>query len=252
MVTAIESTALRTIDVEVAYNVRHLGGYATRSGRRTSENLVRSASLHRLTDAGAAHLADFGIDIVVDFRSSTEREHMATPELMHHGIRHVHAPVFQSNASPVNLSEGFQGYGEVYGRFLDTGRDAYRTFFETVATSEGRVLFHCAAGKDRTGVAAALLLMLAGVDDRDIVEDYSHSAALLKPQWESWQPTEEEKARATQITPELRDRLLASDPEDMEITILNIRSRWGSAEAYMASIGIRPATIERVYERMTA
>ncbi len=242
----------REVRLQVAHNVRHLGGYRTRDGRETRPHAVRAASLHRLTDEGVAGLVREGISTVIDLRSAGERDLMPTPHLTAHGIRHIHAPVFESDASPTAFAKDFTGFAPVYRQFLDTGALAYRTLFEVIANSDGRVLFHCAAGKDRTGVAAALLLHLAGVADEDIVEDYSQSGVLLAESMKEYRPTPEQAARMANLSEDTRRRLMASEPPDMQLTLDAIRERWGSAHGYMSAIGVAPDTIARLRSRLVA
>ena len=175
---------------------------------------------------------------------------MPTPNMEAHGVRHVFAPVFKSDAAPTSFANDFQGYGPIYRRFLETGRDAYRTLFGVFAESEGGVLFHCAAGKDRTGVAAALLLDLAGVRDEDIVGDYSQSAGLLKDAFSDWKPTPEQQARMGEINDETRAKLLGSEPEYIQDTLGHIRATWGSTEGYLADLGLTRDELAAVRSRM--
>lgn len=243
MTITVES---RVIDIEVAHNIRRLGGYETVDGHLTSGQIVRSAGLHRLTPKGVGTLADLGIATVVDLRSEEERKREPTPDLAYAGIRSVAASVFAVDASPGGLAKDFHGYAPVYRSMLETGRAAYRTLFETIAETDGGVLFHCAAGKDRTGVASALLLKLAGVSDDVVVEDYALSESLLLPLFPAWLP----RLRERGLTEAQGRSLLASTPDAMEATLAYIQGRWGSAEGYMREIGMTPAAIEVVRARM--
>ncbi len=238
----------RELRLEIAHNVRHLGGYTTSNGRTTRDDIIRSASLHRLTDTGMRHLAEAGVTTIIDLRSDMELARDVTPDSTPYGIRMVHAPVFQQDASPVGLEAEFPGYGVIYERFLDIGRNAYRTLFETAADAEGRVLFHCAAGKDRTGVAAALLLDLAGVDEATIIEDYTLTESLLAPMLNDWLPQMQERG----IAPEKAKTLMAAPAEAMVSAIAHIRQTYGNAEGYARKIGLSETTISAVRARMVA
>ncbi|MCZ2108027.1 MAG: tyrosine-protein phosphatase [Dehalococcoidia bacterium] len=244
--TTMNST--RELAIEVAHNVRHLGGYAAAGGRATNESVIRSASLHRLTRSGMGTLADAGVEVIVDLRSTVERERDVTPDGTPFGIRQVHAPVFEQDASPAGLGAEFNGYGPVYISMLETGTAAYRRLFETIASVDGGVVFHCAAGKDRTGVAAALLLDLAGVEEGTIVEDFSISAALLEPAFSEWLPKMAERG----ISEEKARGLMSSEPEYMTIFLAHLRQRHGNAEGYLRAIGVTPAQIGAVRQRLTA
>jgi protein-tyrosine phosphatase len=240
----------RDLHLEVAFNVRHIGGYQTRDGRETSSMFVRAASLHRLSDDGVDGLLAAGIRTVIDLRSDEERQRMATPALAPAGIDHVFAPVFQSDASPGSLVLEHGSFAPAYERFLCSGHAAYLAMFRIAATASGGVLFHCAAGKDRTGVAAALLLDLAGVEDDDIVADYAASAPRIRDAFADWKRSPAEEAAAATMTPEQRDRMLSSDPEVMHATLQFLRRRWGSARGYMAAIGLSPREIRELRARL--
>lgn len=239
----------RLIKIDAVHNIRHLGGYRTLDGMETRDEPIRAASLHNLTDAGMERLVELNVRTIIDFRSEEEREHMPTRTLEHFGIVNVSAPVFGRNASPTALAQDFQGYAKVYPRFLETGRDAYRKLFDVIGESEGRVIFHCAAGKDRTGVAAALILGLAGVSDQDIVEDYSHSAELLKDAFKDWKPANPD---TPPIDPELRARLLASDPADMQSTLVHLNEKWGSAQGYLEDLGFTAGDLAHLKRKLVA
>lgn len=249
--TSERETTDRRIHLEIAHNVRHLGGHPTAAGHQTTAtDLIRSGSLHELTGAGQAALADLGVRVVVDFRSDVEHEHYPTPDLSALGINVIEAPVFQTDASPGALArqESFPGYAATYQHFLTEGGAAFSTLFETIATASGPVLFHCAAGKDRTGVAAALLLELAGVPDEHIIEDYALSTTELEPTVEQ----RLERFQQYGISVETGRKMMAAPPRDMEVTLDFIRGRWGSAAGYMGALGLAPATIDAVRARMVS
>lgn len=239
----------RELRLEVAHNVRHMGGYATRDGRTTSDSVIRSAGLHRLTPQGLGALAEAGVTTIVDLRSTVERERDVTPDPSAVGISHVFAPVFEQDHSPVGAADSeFPGYFAVYQRMLESGRHAYRTLFENIADCDGRVVFHCTAGKDRTGIAAALMLGLAGVDRETIVEDYAHSYRLLEPLLAEWLPKMAERGMDEAKAREL----MGSDPEDMARTLDHIDSLYGGPAGYLESIGLSASALSAVKARLVA
>ncbi len=247
--TRVRVTTERTIDLEIAHNVRHLGGHPTAGGQETgASDLFRGGSLHELTARGQKMLRDLGVRVVVDFRSETEQENSPTPALERLGIEVVAAPVFTSDASPTALAQrdNYPGHAALYRQFLAGGGSAYRTLFETIAHTEGGVLFHCAAGKDRTGVAAAILLELAGVPDAAIAADYARSTKELEPFLEQRMMRFEEYG----ISPETGRKMMSAPPVEMEATLDFIRGRWGSAAGYLGAMGVDAATVAAVRARM--
>ena len=239
----------RKITLEIAHNVRHLAGYPTAAGQATTaSDIIRSGSLHELTGAGLAAFGDLGVGVVVDFRSSMEHEMYPTPDLSVQDVTIIQAPVFETDASPGALAreDRYPGHAAIYQQFLTEGGGAYRTLFETIAMASGPVLFHCAVGKDRTGVAAALLLELAGVPDEHIIADYAISTAELEPVVEERMDKFEEYG----ISVETGRMMMAAPPRDMELTLDFIRGRWGSAAGYLGALGLAPGTIDAVRARM--
>ncbi|KKZ63688.1 hypothetical protein EMCG_01995 [[Emmonsia] crescens] len=162
-------------------NLRDLGGYSispTSSVRRNY--LFRSASLSNTTLEGANFLTDkLGIATIYDFRSIIECER--SPSFDIPGSIRRHVPVFKDqDASPEGLalrykdysaSDGSQGFMRAYAEILRAGAaGAFRAVFEHIRDRpEEPLLFHCSAGKDRTGVCAALILRIAGVPDDEVI-----------------------------------------------------------------------------------
>lgn len=242
----LETIRQGVVDVEVVHNIRSMGHCRTAGGGAFCDDLYRSATLAGLTEAGVQQLGSLGIRTIVDLRSSNELEIRPTRDVSSAGIRILHAPVVEYDSSPLAPAD-FKGYAVRYRELLSLGQGAYRMLFETIAENEGGLLFHCSAGKDRTGLAAALLLSLAGVDDDEIIEDYAASAGLLEPLFEVWRPRFEEEG----ISPELARRLMGSDPADMAATLLHIRETWGDAEGYMSSTGMASSSIGVLKARLS-
>ncbi|MFL6140969.1 MAG: tyrosine-protein phosphatase [Labedaea sp.] len=168
------------------YNARDLGGLRTPSGETAWRAVVRSENPERLTPAGWAALADYGVRTVIDLRNDDElgADAAARPA----GITTVRVPL-----------EDYDGAPDFWRHWRDTGLWAtplyYRAYLETfphraaaavtaVAAAEpGGVLVHCAAGRDRTGLITLLLLAMAGVSVADIAADHALSTERLAPLW---------------------------------------------------------------------
>jgi protein tyrosine/serine phosphatase len=175
----------RHIRLEAVENFRDYGDYATVSGRRLKRGqLYRSASHGRATDADLAAIEALGLAVIVDLRRPGERQRDPSRRPAgfsglvienDEGEAHGDDPwwTFVKNS---DLSEAaFRGYLLEYYRnapFVSRHVDLFSRYFRALAEAEGPVLIHCAAGKDRTGVLAALTHHVAGVHPDDIVEDY--------------------------------------------------------------------------------
>lgn len=171
----------RVLPLQGGQNFRDLGGYRTADGRTVKwGKLYRSGSMHWLTPADQAYLEKRGIRTVCDFRSSEERK--AEPVAWPRG----HAPtVFADDYSMTDAGLMPSGMTDwtpekaretmtaMYPQILARFNDQYRRMFRELLAGHAPLAFNCSAGKDRTGVAAALLLTALGVPRATVVEDYA-------------------------------------------------------------------------------
>ncbi|MBW8815119.1 MAG: tyrosine-protein phosphatase [Caulobacterales bacterium] len=173
----------RRIAFEGIDNFRDFGDYAARQRRLKRGVLYRSAHPGRATDADLAKLAAMDIAVVVDLRRANEREREPSRRWPGFAAQVIENDIGQDSADEwhvfmagSDLSVGsFRRYMEDYYRHAPFQRrhlDLYSRYFRALAATDGAVLVHCAAGKDRTGILCALTHHLAGVHDDDIREDY--------------------------------------------------------------------------------
>jgi protein-tyrosine phosphatase len=173
--------------VEGCPNLRDLGGYEATDGRRVKWGLIfRSSNLARLTDKGLGQIRRLGIRTACDFR--TESEALKQPNRFpgSEAVGYVRLPIQHGDFEPTIvfdrirkgdydwISEDFmlQGYIESVEHYPEV----WARLFELLADPRNRpVLFHCTGGKDRTGVAAALVLLALGVPEETVVADYGLS-----------------------------------------------------------------------------
>lgn len=153
-----------TIQMKSLPNLRDLGGYESDSGGTVRPGvLYRSAALCDLDEADATALASYGIKTVFDLRSAEERD--SHPDRLPEGARAVHAEVLDGSADAAHANR------EVVSR--PSALKAYRSYFLEVTEDANRpALIHCAGGATRTGWAAAATLMLLGVSDEDVRDEY--------------------------------------------------------------------------------
>ncbi|RDX53855.1 hypothetical protein OH76DRAFT_1375137 [Lentinus brumalis] len=173
------------VTISGVVNVRDLGSYPTgQPGFITKPGLVyRAGEVSHITEEGVRQLRDLGVTTVYDLRSETEMHKYETPIPTIEGVEVVHVPVFKTeDYSPEAMAKRFELYAsgkveafmELYSQILDNAGPAFGVVLRHIRDrpNEG-CLFHCTAGKDRTGVLAALLLKLVGVDDEAIARDYA-------------------------------------------------------------------------------
>ena len=175
----------RHIRLEAVENFRDFGDYATASGKHLQRGrLYRSASHGRATDADLAVIDALNLAVIVDLRRPGERERdppRRSPSFNGQVIQNdigesADEDPWWTFVKTCDLSEAaFRGYLLNYYReapFKQRHVDLFSRYFRALAEADGPVLIHCAAGKDRTGVLAALTHRLVGVHDDDIAEDY--------------------------------------------------------------------------------
>ncbi|MGI2729891.1 tyrosine-protein phosphatase [Bacillus cytotoxicus] len=177
------TVAERRLPLQGAFNFRDLGGYETTDGRRVKwGKIFRSEELAGLTETDIDYLQQSGLRLICDYRTDFEVKHKPNPRIQ--GVRQVCLPVMQDLAKDLNINEFFQ-VGDVSklgkpGEYLVkmnkdfvTGNEAFVKFLQLAQNPENLPLVnHCTAGKDRTGFGSALLLLLLGVPEKTVMEDY--------------------------------------------------------------------------------
>ena len=192
----------------------------------------------------------YGVTTVIDLRAQSELDGTFDPRFPRpaaervrvSGVEYVHRPLVD-DVSLKRLGEASSMY-ERYLLMLDTRREAFRDVFTSIAEAEDCVLFHCFAGKDRTGLVAALLLDLAGVEANDIAADFAETDVQLAEQYERW---------IAQTSPEKRDEMRDElrCPADRILGVLdNIETRCGGVASYLEASGLEPANIDRLSSKL--
>lgn len=227
------------INVEGAYNIRDLGGYSTPFGITNEHVFLRSDSTTHLTNNDIEWLKSYGLTTIIDLRSTLEKNREPSIFENRSDLTYLSIPMLdqiQSNGLTNLPSSLF----ETYVGLLEGAKKDYKTIFEILANQEGAVLFHCTAGKDRTGVLAMLLLNLVGVDQETMVLDYAITRQLIEPSIRV-QLDELEKIGIKGV-----DFLFDSQPETMQQTIDYLNQQYQSAENYLLSCGISIEEIEKI------
>lgn len=175
------ATKVRIPRLEGALNFRDLGGYRAADGRTVRWNCVyRSGTTHALTPADVARLGLQGIRSAYDLRSNNERREQPNrlrdiADLAYRYRDHDHLPgdIRRLLKSPdVRTEQTHEVMIGVYRTLPYEFADAFRALFQLLADGEVPLVFNCTAGKDRTGVAAALLLTALGIPRDAVLEDY--------------------------------------------------------------------------------
>lgn len=166
---------LRHIPLGAMRNLRDLGGYPTMSGTATAwERILRGDTPTGLSEADVDWLLDRDITTIIDLRQGEETEYRPNELKFLPGFFYHHCSLSTGSLLPNNEEDVAAGYF----RMLDEKKVLCQVM-RLIAHAPGGVLFHCTAGKDRTGCVAALLLSLAGVGAYDILADYQVSETYI-------------------------------------------------------------------------
>lgn len=188
----------RVLALEGAINFRDLGGYKTIDGRQLKwQTLYRCGMLNHLSETAVKQLSSLGVKSVVDFRFPNEVERFPTlltafPDAGFFQWQPKSHPKTSSGQSWMEIIEEKTAeqlsdfFGEKYVIYLSSHAGIYTQLLEQLSTQKTPLVFHCAAGKDRTGLAAMIILSLLGVGRDTILEDYLLTQEHVGNKIESW------------------------------------------------------------------
>jgi protein-tyrosine phosphatase len=253
----------RIVPLEGGCNFRDFGGYATMHGRAVRwGRLYRSGVLSRLTEGDVAVVRKLGPRMVCDLRRADERRNHPTPslgpdvELLHWEGTSEISPIrnFDFSRSGTRL-EAQQSMIGMYQRLPFVLRARLRGVFDSLQRlgNDGAVIVHCSAGKDRTGIAAALVLAALGVPRETIVADYvlTNASVDLRRQLFDKDGTGVGLAATAEpilaLSPAARDAVLAAESDYISAGLDAIDTKHGSVEAYLqAELGVGSEAIARL------
>lgn len=239
----------RLVPLDGSFNFRDLGGYPTGDGRVTRwETLFRADTLHELTPDDVARLRSLGLTTIVDLRTARELEHTGRGPLGPEPIGYHHLSVIQEGESGESVAAPASPGDDLSDRYLwylDVGRGSLVAALGLVADAANLPLvFHCAAGKDRTGVLAALILSMLGVDDQVVVDDYLITEGrmeLILGRYRS------DPAFANRMS-RLPSSRFGVTPETMVRFLGELDRRFGGARHWALEAGLPRSAIDRMEE----
>jgi Protein tyrosine/serine phosphatase len=237
----------RLVPLEGPANFRDLGGHVTADGRSVRLHRVyRSDSLSGLTAADVERLRDdLGIRTVIDLRAGHEVEEYGHGLLEAH-VRQLHLPIVDQTREPPKSrrrdreAAKFQTLDQIYLFMLREYGDRFAAVLRVIADGEAQpVVFHCAAGKDRTGLTAALVLGLCGVPDDAIVADFAFTESRMP----SIIARHTERAEGTDAAVEVAGQQYGAQALTMTVVLAAMRTEYGSIEEYVSSVGLEPSVV---------
>lgn len=235
----------RHLECDGAFNLRDLGGYATSDGRRVRSGVVfRADGLHRIPPGQVHALGHLGWRTVIDLRTTAE---VAAGAFCADGIEVVNLPILRATWGVPEVSDidPVAYLSTHYLQMLEEGAPAIAAAMAILGSPDRLpAVFHCSAGKDRTGVLAALVLSALGVPDDIVAADYHLSAAAVD-RLVAW---------LTVTKPDLSEEmsrqpraLLSCPPEAMHTFLHAMRERHGSVDGYLTGIGVHANDLQRLH-----
>ena len=225
------------IVLEGAENVRDIGGYAAKDGKNIAKGkFIRSDHLGKLTEKDEKILLkDRKVDCVIDLRG--EKDITKTPDTIAENANIIYCNIVIPNDSTLDSLYAF------YVGMLEDGKAEWKQVMDIAADSQYKtILYHCSAGKDRTGLLTMMLLGLAGVDEATIVADYAVSQELLVNFMAENLAKQSDRPHFWYMTP----------AEEMEKTLAYINENYGSIPGYLTEIGVTQEQQDAILKKLLA
>jgi protein-tyrosine phosphatase len=237
----------RRIALEACFNFRDLGGHRTVEGRRVRPGvLFRADTLHRLTPDDLDVLRGLRLRTVIDLRTRDELDRHGRVGLADDEVTHLHVPMIDEVRTPEPMADedapSPESRGELYLRMLERGGPAVAQAVRVLAGPGALpAVFHCTAGKDRTGVLAALVLGQLGVPDGAIAEDYALTEQAVH-ETRVWIETNDPDAAATYAS--YPRWIWEARAETMLAFLALVRAEHGSIPALLTGLGVPVVTLD--------
>lgn len=222
--------------LESTMNTRELGMYRIQGTKNytLSNRIYRSDRCESLSASDKKLLLDRDITTIIDLRSEQEAETKPSAFSSDSDFIVFHYPIVEGMLPPNSLEAVPVSYMEI------AHADCVKEVFKTIADANGGVLFHCTAGKDRTGVVSAILLALVGVSDEDIVYDYAISREFNKHRLEAY----------LKEHPEIDKDIVLANEKSMYGFLRMLREKHNSVDQYLRDIGISEYEIQELKSKL--
>jgi len=252
----IADSSVREVKLQGAVNFRDLGGYKTKEGKTVKMGLLyRSAALNTLTDADLAKVASLHIKYDFDFRGPFEVK--TAPDKIPAGTTRISLPAGSENVGDSNYMKNMARYMKSdsflvsFYTVLTPFKDRYTPLFDSLIANKtaSPILFHCTAGKDRTGIAAALLLYALGVNEETIFNDYEATNYYRRNENAK---TIAQMTKYYGLDEKTASNLMGAKREYIQATFATIKAQYGTMDTYLEKVlGLNKAKIKQLRSMYT-
>lgn len=241
----------RELSIEGMSNVRDLGGLPTRDGKKVKAGVVvRSDNPKGMTEQGHIDLMTVvGPRTMIDLRIEVEVEHDGYT-IRDESVTVVNFPMLPlSGVTPEQIEAGaFDNLVDDYMGQIEINGDSVLGALRLIASSDQHpILYHCTAGKDRTGIVSAMLLDILGVEHETIAADYHLTTENMLPIIERIRNAPVYKENGLAFAPAW---IFSSDPETMLAFLERMTAKYGSAEGWALQHGLNQAEIDAIREHL--
>lgn len=229
---------MRRMILDATYNTRDIGGYPLNGGGETAYGrFIRSDVPFKLSEKDMQKIKNFGIEAVIDLRTEEEAKRRISSLYNVKGIKYCNFSLIGRNSIPKNPED----VAPSYFNMISTG-EAVKSVFKQIFDCEKAVLFNCTAGKDRTGVISALLLLLAGARKEDIVADYMLSYSYLYDVIKKYEND----------NPDAAAYIVEPQPKYILGFLERFNDSFGTAENYFSVMGFGEDKVKALKNRLRA
>ncbi len=235
------------LKLEKAYNVRTLGNYTTTNGKAINGALfLRGDCLSKLNQADIEFLLNYNLGTVIDLRSSDEIEKKPNALRNNPNVKYFNIPLIANQEGvPQDLTQLFmenpvETFPKFYIEMLHKSKSSFKEIFEIIEQNLDKItLFHCTAGKDRTGVVSMLIQGLAGVSTEDILSNYivTYENNRKNPDF-------------NKVSQKLPVEIFYSTKEYLMPSIQYIEENYGTYYNYLLSTGLNEETLNNILEKL--
>ncbi len=253
----MQKNYVRRLPFENLYNARDLGGYPCENGKSTKwHQFVRSEDLSKVSKKDIESLKKYGVKTIIDLRGEAEIIKSPNPLKNNDDFNYFNVSLIDEDASNI-LTFDFSKYGDdilgnLYVDILENKQKEIKKIFNIISeNTEGAILYHCTAGKDRTGVLTMLLLGLVHVYKADIVNDYSLTNYYLcqNPHFQKNINLLKDETKPKEFLDKLR-HLLSSNHSFIEKPYEYIVANHNTFEEYLVHIGLEEKDINNVKNKL--
>jgi protein-tyrosine phosphatase len=233
----IADSVKREVKLEGAINFRDIGGYTTWDGKHVKwGKIYRAAALNKLTATDFNSLHKLSLAVIADFRGPYEVK--AAPDLVPDGIQRISLPAGSENIGDSNYMKNMtrlqnrDSFLIAFYSDLTPFKERYTAVFDALLQlpKDSSLVFHCSAGKDRTGIAAALVLSALGVQEETIMQDYLATNYYRRKENERAIPAMIKMYGLSEATAK---NMMAAREEYLQATFNSIKARYGSVNNYL-------------------